>query len=616
MLAVFILGQGTLAQTTLPATRPIVGIVSFNFPDNVEIRSLVDYVSERLGVTILYDEQLSKKENTVTIRAPNGIPSGSLLEFLQSVLRMKGYALVTSPEGDVRQVVPLTSAAAVRATSVEFVKLRFAESSRLAPQIKQMLSAMKRPGDQDAGVEVTFDERTNQLGAIGSAEAVAAALKIAKSLDQPVTGEENPIRFYKLTNATAADVLDTIRALEGETTRVTTRDRGDSRTARRPADSLAGAGGGSPMNSAGGGYGAGGGGLAIASAPVRASSSTTATPPADGPRESEARSVDVTKSSATGGQDPARRAVSVTADTNTNTIIVRGGAGVQQMYETLIKTLDKRRPQVLLEATVVTLDTSNDFHVGVEVSASAGIGSTQLLNFTQFGLSQVDPKTGRLAIAPTAGFNGAVIRSDVANVVVQALTSTKRARVQSAPRVLVNDNATGTLTSIAEQPFTSVNASTTIATTSFGGYADAGTTITLTPHISEGDYLQLEYSVELSSFTGLASTASGTPPPRQSDRVESKVTIPDGSTIIVGGLSRRQFSREIRRVPILGDIPILEYLFSDRLRSLSTTTLFVFLRPVILRDDRFDDLRNVSEGDLKAASMPSNFPRSDTSLMR
>jgi general secretion pathway protein D len=182
--------------------------------------------------------------------------------------------------------------------------------------------------------------------------------------------------------------------------------------------------------------------------------------------------------------------------------------------------------------------------------------------------------------------------------------------------VLVNDNATGLLTSIAEQPFTSVNASTTVATTSFGGYADAGTTITLTPHISEGDYLQLEYSVELSSFTGAANAATGSPPPRQTDRVESKVTIPDGATIIVGGLNRDTLNTTVNAIPIIGQIPVLGWLFSARNNMTETSTLFVFLRPTILRDEEFADLRNISEDDLKHADMPSNFPSSTPQVMR
>ena len=130
----------------------------------------------------------------------------------------------------------------------------------------------------------------------------------------------------------------------------------------------------------------------------------------------------------------------------------------------------------------------------------------------------------------------------------------------------MNDNSTGTLTSVTEFPYASVNASDTVATTSFGDYVSAGTEITVVPHISESDYLQLEYAISLSNFTDEPVQQGDTllPPPRKSDSVESQVTIPDGSTIIVGGLNSRNLLETLDAVPLLGRIPILKYLFSSR----------------------------------------------------
>src|SRR5690606_748390 len=113
-----------------------------------------------------------------------------------------------------------------------------------------------------------------------------------------------------------------------------------------------------------------------------------------------------------------------------------------------------------------------------------------------------------------------------------------------------------------EQPTTSINASNTVSTTSFGGYQSAGTTITLTPHISEGDHLQLEYAIVLSTF-GAGATSDGIPPPRQTNTIQSQVTVPDGSMIIVGGLNRTDIRKTVDAIPFLGKIPILGYLFGS-----------------------------------------------------
>ena len=283
------------------------------------------------------------------------------------------------------------------------------------------------------------------------------------------------------------------------------------------------------------------------------------------------------------------------------------------MYENLIKMLDKRRPQVLIECTLVTLDTTDNFSLGVELGGDSN-GSPKVITFNSFGLSTPSPSTGILTLTPGPGFNGTLLNSSVAQVVIQALATNSRSKVLSAPRILVNDNATGTLSSVSEQPYTSVNASNTVSTTSFAGYATAGTTVTLTPHISEGDHLQLEYVVTLNNFTGEGS--NGIPPPRQTDSVESKITIPDDSTIVVGGLNSTNFSHTVQTVPILGDIPLLNLLVSQQSRSDGRSTLFVFIHPVILRDDQFQDLKYFSERDAKEAGLPADFPSSDPILIR
>lgn len=307
----------------------------------------------------------------------------------------------------------------------------------------------------------------------------------------------------------------------------------------------------------------------------------------------------------------------ITADPNTNTIIVVAPPAIQQVYRQLIDMLDKRRPQVMIEVTLVTLDTSDGFSLGVELSGTGvvagGVGNH--LTFSAFGLSELDTDSGALTIRPGAGFNAVLLNPDCINVVIKALATSGRAKVLSAPKVLVNDNATASLSSVAEFPFASVNASDTVATTTFGGYASAGTTINVTPHISEDAYLQLKYQIELNSF-GQETGGGDLPPPRQTSKLSSEITIPNGYAIVVGGLKRMDESETASKVPGLGDLPLLGPLFSSRSNNDVKSTLFVFIRPVILRDDRFRDLQHLSEQDLRAAGLPPNFPPSSPMIMR
>lgn len=530
-----------------------------------------------------------------------------------------------------------------RDVEIQFLPVKHADAARLTQQVDQLLRARLRSagGERAAeSVEVAFDARTNQLAVIVPADGVEDAREIVRALDVPVAEAQSPVRFYKLANATAADVLATIRDLEGggdefddanyptfggagREGRRGLRDRRDGRDRlRERSASLSGPYG--PPDTA---------------APRRAMLNNAAA----GPNES---AVDAAASSANVAVDPGvarpNRGIAetpapgtsaheqstedgsaldavqaglarVTADPHTNSIIVVAPPDVQRLYEQLIRQLDKRRPQVLIECTIVTLDTTGEFSLGVEIGRLGGTDDNKVVTFSSFGLSTPDPATGQLRLLPGLGFNGALVSTEVADVIVRALESNSRAKVSSAPRILVNDNSTGTLSSVNEFPYASVNASNTVATTSFNDYIQAGTEITVIPHISQSDYLQLEYAISLSSFTTASVQQDGVslPPARKSDSVESQVTIPDGSTIIVGGLNSRDLQETLDAVPLLGRIPILKHLFSSRSTTDRNTTLFVFIRPVILRDDAFEDLKFLSARDLGAAEADGDFPESE-----
>ena len=303
----------------------------------------------------------------------------------------------------------------------------------------------------------------------------------------------------------------------------------------------------------------------------------------------------------------------VTADIGSNTLIIIAEPEVQKAYQQLIEFLDKRRPQVMIEARIVVIDTSDDFTLGVEVAGGDRTGLRKLFAFSSYGLSTVTPSTGALAITPGTGFNGTLVDPATADVVVRALATHRRARVLSSPKILVDDNAEGTLESVNEVPFTSVNASQTVATTSFAGFAKAGTTIVVTPTISEGMHVNLDYTVTLNSFTGLGST--GVPPPRQTNEISSRVTVPDGYTIIVGGLTQKNVSSTLNGIPYLERIPVIRLLTSLATNSTRDSSLFVFLRPVILEEDRFRDLKQLSKRSANAAGDGHSYPASSPLLM-
>lgn len=408
------------------------------------------------------------------------------------------------------------------------------------------------------------------------------------ALDKPREEAQSPMRFYKLENAKAAEVLGTLQSLEGDSglddvsvDGVTSdREKGNELSIKGPTEADA-----NPSL------------VRLETDPL----------PYVLPRNM--------REGPNGQSDGGRRKsiklrdARVIADEATNTIIVVARPSMHSLYEKLIKRLDVRRPQVLVEATVFILDTTNDFSLGVEIHSSAKVNGGDLLNFTKFGLTTPNSLPGNLTLSPGTGFTGALLKADIAEIVIKALEKDSRVKVVSRPSVLVNDNASGTLLSESEEPFASVNASSTVATTSFAGYSSAGTNIRISPQISEGDYLKLKYEITLSSFGEDGS--ADLPPSRQKNTLASEATIPDGYTIVVGGLTRESLSSNVDRVPILGRIPVLEYLLSSRSNGNSKTTLFVFIRAVVLRDDKFKDLKVLSGVAADQAGLPGDFPTSE-----
>ncbi len=297
--------------------------------------------------------------------------------------------------------------------------------------------------------------------------------------------------------------------------------------------------------------------------------------------------------------------LNLTADSTTNTLIATGEVAMLDQLEALIGTLDVRQPQVMLEVLVVNLSESDAFDLSVEFLARTDRGtSVNLASLFGTGTPGLD-ESGDLP--GLTGLTGLVLNPGDYSILVNALQSLNQGRTLNIPKVLVNSNETAELDSVLQTPFTSTNASNTVATTSFGGTQDAGMTISVRPQIAEGDHLLLDYTVTLSTFTGESSDPA-LPPPRQQNSLKSIVTIPDGYAVALGGLITETEAEATSQVPLLGDLPIVGALFRSRSKSTQRTRFYVFIRATVLRHENFEDLRYLSEMDLEAAAVDDGWP--------
>ena len=307
--------------------------------------------------------------------------------------------------------------------------------------------------------------------------------------------------------------------------------------------------------------------------------------------------------------------LTLASDPGVNRILAIGERRLLDQVEALVGELDVHFPQVLVETLVVSLSESEALDLGVELQKLGSSSDARIQLASLFGLGSPDPATSVIPPAGGTGFSGVVLDPGEYSAVVRALETLNRGRTLTIPKVLVNNNRDATLTSVLQTPYTSTNASDTVATTSFGGTLDAGTTVQVTPQIADGDRLILDYRITLSSFVG-DSVDPAVPPPRQENTLQSVVTVPDGHTVVLGGLEVTTESEAESQIPVLGSIPGLGRLFESSSTSQTQNRFFVFLRCSVLRSEGLEDLKYVSRESLAAAEWKSDWPSLEPLVIR
>ncbi len=308
-----------------------------------------------------------------------------------------------------------------------------------------------------------------------------------------------------------------------------------------------------------------------------------------------------------------RPALTLTADETTSTIIAIGEPRLLEQVERLIREMDVRQPQVMVEILIVSLSESQTLDLGVELEKIEVSGDVRITLSSLFGLSSVTDAVR--SVGNARGGSALVLSPGDFSVVLRALQTINDGRSLNVPKLLVNNNQQASLNSVLQQPFVSINAFDTIATTSFGGTQDAGTVVTVKPQIAEGDHMIMEYSVTLSSFVG-ESTDPSLPPPRQENRLQSVATIPDGYVVALGGIEVTSQSKGVSQVPGLGGIPLVGELFRNRSRTENRSRFYIFIRPSVLRRLDFEDLRYLSEAPLAAGGVDDGWPVVEPRVIR
>jgi len=299
------------------------------------------------------------------------------------------------------------------------------------------------------------------------------------------------------------------------------------------------------------------------------------------------------------------RTASIEADPDNNALIITADLDLIDSLMDVVQRLDIQRAQVLVEAIIVEINDDVGQNLGIQwlfrddsggfaSSFDAGNNLQQLGQITEGALNEDRQEALTGLAAGLAGIAGQTIGlgrlggSTDLLALIDLLQANSGANILSTPNILTTDNTEAVITVGESVPF--ITGSYTNTGNSGGvnspfqtiNRQNVGTTLKVTPHVNRGDKVALDISQEISSISQKAGAVDLITNER---KIETRVTVADGETVVLGGLIRDNVIQSETRVPLLGSVPGIGRLFRSTSSSVQKTNLLVFIRPTILRDD-------------------------------
>ncbi len=310
----------------------------------------------------------------------------------------------------------------------------------------------------------------------------------------------------------------------------------------------------------------------------------------------------------------------VIADNRTSQLVIVATDPEQQAVDVLANQLDTPTRQVLIETKLVEISSNPTSTKGVDWTSTLQAQHVAFGNNVNQAGRYSTTYTPPTAATATTGASPAVytygppqllaspsllldtakglnpttafLDADGLSAVVSFLNSSSDAQIVSTPRVVTLDNEQAQISVTRGYPVFSVTAGT--ANTAGGSqvsYTNVGTVLNVTPRISANDRIWLKVSPQVSSYGGLASqTVNGQT--YQADifdfrTFDTRVLVPNAHTLVMGGLVQDNPQSTSTKVPLLGDIPYLGYLFRSENKTTTKDNLLIFITPTIVKDDNF-----------------------------
>lgn len=581
-----------ISQPTAGAQRYVT--IDFN---DVDINLFIKYISELTQKNFIVDRQVQGK---VTVISPTKVSAEDAYRVFESVLEVYGYAAVPSgsvtkivpsvearskniatlKEGDlplgedkvVTQIVALKYASAdevksmltplvsknsmlishaksgmiiltdyasnisrlmdiIRAVDVQpdneemvIIPLYHASADNVAKAVSQLFVAgQNQRGVRPESVKIIPFERTNTLIVFASKASVERVREVVAKLDADIPRREGNLRVVYLQHANAEELVKVLMNLPDDQT-----------------------------------------GAKNTSAP---SGKLTSAPSA-----------------------PAiSKEIKIVADKETNSLIITGPREEYEVVEDVIKKLDIPRRMVYLEALIMEVKVNKDFSIGVQwadgdgsviggFSGKGGDNSYDALNTL---------KNGKLPAGFTLGvLEKGITIGDVTfpnlGAVVNAYKSDDDVNVIATPQILTTDNKKASIKVGENVPYiTSKNTNSSDNDYTNYEYKDVATSLTITPQVNQADIVRLEIGVEV---VKLKDTDTTTTPSTFTRTADTTVVVHNEETVVIGGMIGQDTTKGEYKVPVLGDVPVLGWLFKSHSNSQEKTNLYIFITPHIVEN--------------------------------
>lgn len=578
------------------STAVIADEITLNLKD-ADIRALISTVSKFTGKNFIIDPRVKAK---VTVISANTLTPAAVYEVFLSVLQVHGYAAV--PTGSVIKIVPAVNAKqgplplvmnngrhAGDELITRIIRLEHVPASQLVPIL--------RPLVPQQGHLAAYNP-TNTLIITDHAGNIKRLLKVIRGVDRP---DSNELEIIPLKHASASELVRILNSLstgaakdpskklrlaadERTNSILATGDRASRMKIRATISYLD-----TPLEDGGGNthviY------LKYAKAENLAKILTGLKE--QGAKQGKGKAV---AAKVTTGSVVSQDAI-IQADEETNALIITADTNTVKNLKAVIRQLDIRRAQVLIEAIIaeITVNKSKELGVGLAIDGTDSSGNSvpaAISNFAgidtilaaAFGAQKLTSVPSGLSFGVgTTASSGARY-----GLLLRALQTDTNTNILSTPTVVTLDNEEAELIVGQNIPFVTGSFTGTGSTDPQNPFQtierqDVGLTLKVTPQINEGDTVQMVIEQETSSVIP-GTEAIGIATRKRS--IKTSVLVDDGGILVLGGLIQEEVTDSESKIPLLGDIPLIGFLFRSQSTTKNKANLMVFLRPSILRNHR------------------------------